>query len=123
MKKILIVEDETDLAMVLRKILVDEGYDVVIACDAMQGTEKAHREQPDLIILDLNMPAGGGLIILERIKMSAHTRFIPVIVLTGAEDAELKKKVIEQGVQHYIQKPYEVDELVGIVNGLLAKKK
>ena len=80
----------------------------------------AHKEKPDLIMLDLNMPAGGGLGTLEHLKMSTNTKFIPIIVLTGSEDPELKKKVLDKGIEQYIQKPYEPDELIGTINSLIS---
>jgi DNA-binding response OmpR family regulator len=122
MKKILIVDDEEDLVKVLAKLLIDQGFEIEIARDAYQGIETAQREKPDLIILDLNMPAGGGLGTLESIRTSSKTMSIPVIVLTGADDPELKEKVLEKGVEAYMQKPYEPEDLITKINSCLPAK-
>ena len=123
MKKILIVDDENDLLKVLEKILADQGFEVEVAADAYQGVEIAQKERADLIVLDLNMPAGGGLATLERLKVSTKTMAIPVIILTGSDDPELKSKVVEKGIEAYIQKPYEPDDLIATIINCLSPKR
>lgn len=85
------------------------GYNTVIAENVFQGVAIAHKEKPDLIILDLGLPGGGGLSVLNRLKQSSSKRNIPipVIVLTGMKDVDLKKKVLEAGVSDYLEKPYD----------------
>ncbi|MFA6379446.1 MAG: response regulator transcription factor [Candidatus Omnitrophota bacterium] len=111
MHKILIVEDDIDLAMVLQMNLSSKGYRVFIAHDALSGTSLTHAEMPDAIILDINMPAGGGLAMLKNIKLSIKTKMIPVIVLSGSEDEELIHSVLHAGVEDYIKKPYDLEDL------------
>ncbi|MFH1406646.1 MAG: response regulator [Candidatus Omnitrophota bacterium] len=122
MSKILIIEDEQDLARALRRQLVDRKFEVICAYDAYQGLKLAQDNVPDLIILDLMLPAGGGLGTLKNIKMSAKTGHVPVIVLTGMKNDELKKKVKEEGVEAYLEKPYDINELVGVISGILQGK-
>ena len=121
MFKILIVEDETDVASVLRKRLATAGFNIVVSSDAYQGVEMAHREKPDLIILDLLMPSGGGLSVLKNIRISSFTKDIPVVVLTGAEDESLKKNILDQGVSAFLRKPYIIEEVVSTINDILVK--
>jgi len=121
MSKILIVEDEADVAKVLRKRLMEHNFEVVCATDAYDGVNLAHKERPDLIILDLMLPSGGGLMTLRNLRMSTHTSHIPVLVLTGMQDEELKKKILDMEVAAYMQKPYEISELVGTINSILQK--
>lgn len=111
MHKILIVEDDIDLAMVLQMNLSSKGYKVLVAHDALSGTSLTHAETPDVIILDINMPAGGGLAMLKNIKLSIKTKMIPVIVLSGSEDEELIHTVLHSGVESYIKKPYDLEDL------------
>ena len=121
MPKILIVEDEVDITTVLKKRLNDLGFQVVVAQDGYEGTQLAHKEVPDLVILDLMLPVGGGLSVLQNIRMSAQIRDIPVLVLTGIKDAEYKKKVLAAGADIYMEKPYDPQELADNINKLLVK--
>ena len=119
MAKILIVEDDYDLALVLKRNLESNGFKTLIAYDAMQATRTAHQEKPDLIFLDLNLPAGGGVGILNNLKMSVNTNTIPIIVLTGTADDTLIQKALQHGVETIMRKPYELNELITQVKKIL----
>jgi DNA-binding response OmpR family regulator len=120
-KKILIIEDEQDVAKLLVARLKSADYESVVACDGYQGVEFAHKENPDLIILDLMLPAGDGLTVLTNIRLSGYTREIPIVVLTGIKDERYKKKVIDKGVEAYLEKPYEPDTLITTIQNILKK--
>ncbi len=119
MHKILIIEDDIDLATVLEMNLESKGFKVVLAHDAIQGTSMTHSEKPDLIILDINLPAGGGLAILKNIKISIKTKMVPVIVLSGSEDEKLIHEVLHSGVEDYIKKPYDLEDLYQRISRVL----
>lgn len=119
MKKILIVEDNVEIANLIRDLFVKVGYSVVTCQDGYQGIEFTHREKPDLILLDLMMPAGGGFYVLEKIKLSTLTRNIPVVVLTASRETEDKKKAIALGVDAFIEKPYDAQKLISTVKGFV----
>ena len=121
MAKILIVEDEIDLAKVLAKRLMQNNFEVKIASDAYQGVALAHKEMPDLVILDLMLPAGGGLNVLKNLRKSAHTCHLPIIVVTGSQDEELKRQVREEGVDAFFLKPYEAKVVIGAIEKILNK--
>jgi len=121
MAKILIIEDEADVTKVLRKRLEDNGHETLAAQDAHEGAEQARRVKPDLILLDLRLPAGGGLSILRNLKMSSETRDIPVIVITGLKREEVKDFAMREGAAGYIEKPYEPQELLDTIRGILEK--
>ena len=120
-KKILIIEDEQDVANLLAARLNNAGYEVVIASDGMQGVQFSHREKPDLIILDLMLPAGDGLSVLKRLRMSVYCRCVPVIILTGMQNEDYKKTVMAEKVDAYIEKPYDADILLNNIKNLLIK--
>jgi DNA-binding response OmpR family regulator len=122
MPKILIIEDDVDLATVLQMNLEVKGYDIVLAHDALQGTSSVHNEKPDLIILDINLPAGGGLSVLKNIKISVKTKTIPIVVLSGTEDEELKHKVLHAGITDFIKKPYDLEDLCRRIKSALRIK-
>lgn len=121
MKKILIIEDTVEIAELLRDVLMKKGFSVVICHDGYQGIEFTHREKPDLILLDLMMPAGGGFYVLEKIKLSSFTKGIPVVVLTASKDSDHKAKAIEMGIDAYLEKPYDTNQLVATIQGFLSE--
>jgi DNA-binding response OmpR family regulator len=118
-KKILIIEDELDVAKLLIARLKSAGYEVMIAADAVQGVQFTHKEKPDLIILDLMLPAGDGLLVLENIRLSAYSKYIPVVILTGVRNEEYKNKAMEKEVEAYFEKPYNPDELIKSIKDIL----
>ena len=120
-KKILVVEDEIQYAKMIAVRLQSAGYDVSISTDAYGGTQSALRSNPDLIILDLMMPAGGGFSLLDRISKIPMASTIPVIILTGRIiDDSIKKTADKYGVKRIIRKPYEKDDLLNTVETMLS---
>ncbi|MEW6374688.1 MAG: response regulator transcription factor [Thermodesulfobacteriota bacterium] len=114
-KKILIVDDERDIVKALMIRLQSNGYEVVAAFDGAQGVFMAHKEKPDLIILDIRMPAGDGFSVAERLKRSMHTFTIPIIFLTGSPEENAEGRAMELGARFYIKKPYDPEELLDAV--------
>jgi DNA-binding response OmpR family regulator len=117
-KKILVVEDENDVAVLLADRLKSAGYEVLTAPDAMYGTQCLQRFKPDLVILDLMLPAGGGLSVLRSLRRTLQGRIVPVIILTAKQDDAYKKQILELGVNAYMQKPYDAHELLAEVGKL-----
>lgn len=111
-KRILVVEDEKELLQSLFTLLKSHGYETSGAYDALFGISLAHKEKPDLIILDLGLPAGGGFYLLEQIHNSTETNKIPIMVLTGQQGIWLEEKARKMGVAAYLHKPFEPDELL-----------
>ncbi len=123
MSKILVIDDEVDIIKVLKKRLSSAGFDVIIAMDGYQGTEFAYKELPDLIILDLMLPAGGGLSVLKNLKLSVKTNDIPIVVLTAMRDEKYKNDILTAGIEAYLEKPYDIEKLIIVIKNLLDKKK
>ena len=119
MKKILIIEDDIDIAGLLSDLFTQNGYAAVMCHDGYQGIEFTHREKPDLILLDLMLPAGGGLYVLEKLKISTLTKALPVVVLTASRDTQHKQTAIDMGVDAYLEKPFDSDQLLATVRGFL----
>jgi DNA-binding response OmpR family regulator len=120
-KKILIVDDERDIVKALMIRLQRAGYDVIAAFDGAQGVFMAHKENPDLIILDIRMPSGNGFSVAERLKRSAPTLTIPVIFLTGSPETNAEEKARALGARFYIKKPYDPEELLDAIKRALEK--
>ena len=106
--KILIADDDRVIAQLVSAVVRDAGHVPLHAYDAMQTVMFAMRTPaPDLIILDINMPGGTGLDALRKLKMSAKTAQIPVVVLSGSIDQSLPAKVKELGASGFLTKPID----------------
>ena len=97
------------------------GFRAVPAFDAMQGLMLAKRENPVAILLDLNMPAGGGFPLLDKIRQFPATRAIPVIVVTGIGGTRPEADAAAKGVDGFLAKPVEPDKLVAAVRAVLGE--
>jgi DNA-binding response OmpR family regulator len=120
-KRILIVDDERDIVKALTIRLQRAGYEVVIAFDGAQGIFMAHKENPDLIILDIRMPAGNGFSVAEKLKEDANTGAVPVIFLTGSPEKNSEEKAMALGARFYVKKPYDPEELLDAIRRALEK--
>ena len=116
-RKILLVDYEEDFTKALQIRLKANGYDVVLAFDCVQGFTTAQKEKPNLIILDIMVPGGGGFAVAERLKLSIDTCDIPVIFLTGISGGE--ERAYRAGACSYVMKPYDPDELLGVIKRAL----
>jgi DNA-binding response OmpR family regulator len=121
-KKILIVDDERDIVKALTIRLGASGYQVVSAYDGAQGVFLAHKEKPDLILLDIRMPSGDGFSVAEKLKQTSRTTRIPILFLTGSPEREAEEKALALGARFYIKKPYDPEELLDAVKRALEKK-
>ena len=117
--RVLLVEDNPDLAYGLRNNLEIEGYDVVIASDGQQGLCRARKESPDLIILDLTLPELGGYRVLQALRREGDTT--PVLILTARGTETDKVLGFRLGADDYVTKPFGVLELMARVEALLRR--
>lgn len=116
-KKILVVDDEEDVAKALKVRLKANGYHVVLAFDSVEAFTMANKERPDLIILDIMIPGGGGFVVAERLKQSTATHHIPIIILTGISGGE--ERAYKVGASGYVMKPYHPEKLLETINNAL----
>ncbi|HXX35967.1 MAG TPA: response regulator [Thermodesulfobacteriota bacterium] len=116
-EKILVVDDEEDMAKALKVRLKANGYSVVFASDSIQAFAIANQENPDLILLDILIPGGGGFVVAERLKQSAATHRIPIIFLTGISGGE--ERAYKLGASGYVMKPYQPEELMKAIHKAL----
>jgi DNA-binding response OmpR family regulator len=116
-KKILVVDDEEDVAKALKVRLKANGYHVVLAFDSVEAFTMANKERPDLIILDIMIPGGGGFVVAERLKQSTATHHIPIIILTGISGGE--ERAYKVGASGYVMKPYHPEKLLESINNAL----
>ena len=118
--RILVVEDELEFAQLLKDRLEMEGYRVSVVGDAYAATQAVIKEDFDLMVLDLMMPAGGGFSVLERMRRFPGKSTIPVVILTGTTiDDEVKEKAEKYHVHTILIKPVESHKFVSIIQRLL----
>lgn len=110
MTKILIVEDEQQIARVLQLELGFEGYETIVKHTGTEGLLAFHEGQFDLVLLDLMLPELSGLEVLKRIRK--HNETTPVLLLTAKDDIQDKVTGLDYGANDYITKPFEFDELL-----------
>lgn len=120
-KQILIVDDEKDWIQMLAMRLGHEGYQTEAAFDTIQAMAQAVQLKPDLILLDIMMPAGGGLKALKNIRTSTKTFCIPVIVLTAKGDKETKEAAEGLGISGYFVKTVNTAELLAKIKEVLGE--
>ena len=118
-KTILIVDDNADTRLVLSARLKAHQYHTVFAADALQAMSVALRERPDAILLDLGLPGGNGLMVLERFKANIALGDIPVIIVTADDPLTAEARAIEAGALAFLQKPVEHDKLIATVQQAL----
>ena len=116
--KILIVEDDNNIADLLRLYLEKENYEVSIASDGGKGVEQFRRFQPDLVLLDLMLPVLDGWGVCRTIRAESKT---PVIMLTAKGELDDKVNGLKQGADDYITKPFEMQELLARIEAVLRR--
>lgn len=121
MKKILIIDDDRSIVLLLGRRLSQAGYEVISALDGVQGIKFSFQENPDLIVLDIRFPAGGGMGLLKKLNESTKTWNIPIIINTSYDDPEIKQEAEEYNVKKFMLKPVDPDELVKNIKEILGE--
>ena len=116
---ILIIDDDESFRFLLRMHLTQEGYQVQVAGDGVEGTRALSAQPPDLIISDLNMPFLNGFELLSLLKQDPATASIPVILLTGNSESEILEKAMSLGAANILTKPVTRDDLLAAVKTCL----
>jgi two-component system, cell cycle response regulator len=120
--KILIVDDSEDARLVATARLAHEGHEILCASDGPEGLEAAGRENPDLVLLDVDMPGMTGFEVCRRMKEDAATCSIPVIFLSGSGGIQDKVKGLDMGAVDFVTKPFDAFELRARVRAALRAK-
>src|SRR2546430_12278328 len=110
--KILVIDDDKTFTAMAASLLRSAGYSPVVAFDAMQGFMFAQRESPALILLDLSMPAGGGMQLLDKLRDSHKTQNVPVIVVTGTGGPGVEADTKAKGAIAVITKPVDSKAMI-----------
>ena len=120
-KKILIVDDDPDVRLGLHVRLKANHYDVVFAADGMASIAEARKHMPDLIILDLGLPAGDGFSVMERLKANDSLALIPVIIVSARNRHANLDLALKAGAIAFLQKPVDNAELLAGIRRALGE--
>lgn len=121
-KKILIIDDDEHLLVGLSAKLRANGYSVVSAMDGVAAVAMTRTESPDLIVLDLGLPAGDGFVFLERLRTLAPHLATPVIVLSARDPSGNKQRALQAGAVAFLQKPPDNRELLSEIGRALGER-
>lgn len=117
MASILIIDDDIGIRLTLQELFVDEGYEVVTLASAEEALRHLQKFDPDLVLLDLNLPGMHGLTLLEKIQKQENPS--PVVIITSNTDAPSAVKAMKLGALDYITKPFNLDELILVVKRII----
>lgn len=119
----LIIDDDKSLRWILENIL-NKKFNVTVRSDGMSGLSWLSQGHiPDIIITDMNLPRMNGLDFLKSLKRSGAYKNIPVIIISGEDDRELKENCIKEGALNFIQKPFDPEELHSIIESVFKNNK
>jgi two-component system OmpR family response regulator len=108
--RVLVVDDDEEILILVRSLLVKEGFEVVFAQDGVSAMIAARHEDPDAVLLDIALPAGDGFTVLRRLRQAGMT--VPIIMLTGRDDDASRTAAAEAGASDYLTKPVDRDRLL-----------
>jgi DNA-binding response OmpR family regulator len=117
--RVLVVEDDRDIAGVLRRSLDKEGYDVRLAGDGEAAIEEAGLFEPDAVVLDLGLPRLDGVEVCRRLREEGD---VPILILTARDALEARVEGLDSGADDYLVKPFERDELLARLRALLRRR-
>ncbi|HEY5707556.1 MAG TPA: response regulator transcription factor [Terrimicrobiaceae bacterium] len=118
---VLVVEDEADVVDLLRYSLTKAGFSVLIASDGLKGLEIARKHRPDIIVLDLMLPAMDGYHVCKELRKDSDTEALPILMLTARGEPSERVYGLEIGADDYVTKPFSPRELVLRVQALLRR--
>jgi DNA-binding response OmpR family regulator len=120
-KTILIVDDDPDVRLGLHIRLKANHYNVIFAADGMASIAEARKHKPDLIVLDLGLPAGDGFSVMERLKANDGLSLIPVIVVSARDRNANMDRALKAGAKAFLQKPVDNAELLKVIRQVLGE--
>jgi len=118
-KRVLLVDDDTEIVESMRTVLESRGYEILVARDGNQGLMMAEKDEPDLVVLDMMMPKRSGFLVLEKLRRSRQVP-MKVIMITANEGSRHKAYAEMLGVDDYIRKPFAMDRLLQSIDKLLS---
>lgn len=119
MKKLLIVDDQQGIRLLLNEVFKKEGYETYLAANGLEAIDFIENKEIDCVLLDMKIPEMNGIEILQR--MEEMGRKMPVVMMTAYGEVKLVEQAKSLGVTHYFTKPFDIFEVRNTVNNLLAE--
>jgi DNA-binding response OmpR family regulator len=119
--RLLVIDDSLDFQLLVKTFLQGTNFLCISAPDGLQAMGTALREKPRIILLDIGLPGGDGLLLLERLRTNAHTQATPIIVATGRTSLGLETKVLAKGATAFLKKPFDKQILLETLQQVLQK--
>ena len=120
MSRVLVIDDESIVGVVLRLALDEKGHETVVAEDGKTGIEMARAQRPDAVVLDLMMPGVNGFDVLGAFQQSAELEEVPVLVLTAVTVSRARERCLSEGADVVITKPFDPRDVADAVDSLLS---
>jgi DNA-binding response OmpR family regulator len=118
---ILVVDDDPDMLQALQIRLKANGYEVHCAEDGIGAISQARKHAPDLVVLDLGIPAGDGFVVLDALRTNIHLSSVPVIVLSGRDRRANEERALNAGAKAFLQKPVQSHEFLAAIRQALGE--
>jgi len=118
---VMVVDDSLTVRKITSRLLTREGYAVILAKDGVDALEQLIDARPDVILSDIEMPRMDGFDFVRNVRGDANLRHIPVIMITSRTADKHRNYAIEIGANHYLGKPYDEEELLGLIGGYCNK--
>ena len=116
MKKVLLIEDNKNIIKVISMLLKNEGFDLKVEKNGVNGVETALEWEPDLILLDIKLPKMNGFLVCETLRDNEKTADIKIIIVSAKAEEEDIQRGFELGADEYLTKPINPDELLEVIN-------
>jgi diguanylate cyclase (GGDEF)-like protein len=121
--RVLIADDQTELLFLMKETLENEGFEVAAANDGKEALQMAFESHPDIVVLDYNMPQKDGLTVAAELKDNPLFAHVPIIIVTAYSDKQTKMKGLSMGIDDYLIKPVDTDELIARIRMILKRTK
>ncbi len=122
-KCVLVVEDNPLNMKLFAAMIASQGYQVLQASDGPHGLDLAHRQHPDLIVMDVQLPGMSGLDVVHSLKAEADTRDIPIIATSAFTQPDDLDRVRESGCDGFMAKPIAISEFLGMIEAIMAQRR
>ena len=120
-KRLLVVDDEPNLLRAVAAVLRAEGYEVTTARGGAEALVRVAESLPDLVVSDIRMPGMDGYQLARQLRSSSRTELVPVVFLTAKDETSDRVEGFRSGVDAYLTKPFEPDELLAVISGILSR--
>ena len=115
MKTVLLVEDDKKITLALGMRLKAMGYQVISAADAVSAVAQARKCEPDVVLLDINLPGGDGFVVAERLQSLLQTSATPLVFITASKESGLKERALKLGAAAFLEKPFDATQLADAI--------